>query len=450
MTHPFAARASLPIAFALLALFGPSPPNVEAKPPPRRPAVAPEERPEAERPRLDLLFVQPDIDFLDRGVMGDDLDRAVRAGATEVIVQYLAHGDSRLPPRDPTHPDPVVWFLDLAQERGLKVWLGTWELAVLWRREIVPLKIWRRIAELGAGLIEDVAARYHDHPAFAGWYWTPEAVWPEPPSESRLESLTWTTKKALMRIRAASPDAPVAIVLGPSFGEANLLSRSWCRYIEATAPERVVVMDGVGMGHLDASLAGALYEQVGTCARRAGAIVVADIELFGPADLGLAPGRERLQRQYDEARAKTPIVGAFDLNHHLRPDTPGDAFVFGPVPEPATSVALDFPTRNPEGAWRERAKLDYGVIQARLAAGSGSFRRLELVTRTDHPEYVVAATVGEDGALTDLGPASPTHGPGHNEVTWTWRGAEAVAPGVAFRMSTKSGTLDAVELRAYR
>jgi len=413
-------------------------------------APAAAETPTTERPRLDLVFVQPDIDFLDRSAMGADLDRAVELGVSEVIVQYLAHGDSRLPPIDPTHPDPVLWFLDLAHERGLRVWLGTWELAVTWRRDEVPLNIWRRIADLGAGLVEDVAGRYHGHPAFAGWYWTPEAVWPESPAPNRLEALTWTTKKALLRIRAASPNAPVAIVLGPSYGEGNLLSRSWCRYIEATSPERVVVMDGVGMGHLDASLAGALYEQVDTCAARAGAVVVSDIELFGPEDLDLAPSRERMQRQYDEARAKTTVVGAFDLNHHLRPGTPGHAFLFDDPPPARQSVPLVDPSHNPPEAWRERARLDYGIHQAAFADGAQRFTRLEVITREHHPEYVVAAAVGSDGALTDLGPASPEHGPGRNELTWTWEGPENGAAGVAFRMSTKSGTMDAVELRAYR
>jgi hypothetical protein len=403
-----------------------------------------------ELPTLDLVFVQPDMDFLDREAMAADLDRAVRGGVREVIVQYLAHGGSRLPPVDPTHPDPVLGFLDLAQERDLRVWLGSWEFKELWRRDVVPLAVWRRVADLGASLIEEVAERYHHHPAFAGWYWTPEAVWATPPSEARLEALSWTTREALLRIRAVSPDAPVTIVLGPGYGEGNLLTRSWCRYIEAAEAERVVVMDSVGMGHLDAALAGALYQQVATCTERGGGTVVANIEFFGPLELGFAPSVERMRIQYAAARENTTIVGAFDLNHHLRPGTVGEAFWTRPQPI-LRRIELTHPKANPDENWRARPRLDYGLFRSMFVQGVQSVTRLELVTKEDHPEYVEAAIVDSNGESTDLGPATPRHGPGHDEVTWIRHGAVPVeASGVEFRMSTKKGTMRPVELRAYR
>jgi uncharacterized lipoprotein YddW (UPF0748 family) len=170
----------------------------------------------AERPHFDSLFIQPDFEagFGDPVEVGAQLDRAARAGVTTIVLQWIGHGEQVLLDVTLDGRDPVQVLLDEAHARGMKVWLGTWENPGIWRTRQVTLGAWRK-AMLGSTELATAAAeRYGDHPALAGWYFTPEAVWWRPPSGFVLERLTALTAEGVARLKRLTGH-PVAIVLGP-------------------------------------------------------------------------------------------------------------------------------------------------------------------------------------------------------------------------------------------
>jgi hypothetical protein len=371
-----------------------------------------------ERPRFDVLFIQPSLDagFATPARRQADLDRAVSVGARAVVVQYLGYADWSLLEPWPGGADPIGELLDEARVRGLKVWLGTWEDPRIWRSRRPSAWLWRSVARRGVEVARIAAERYGDHPALAGWYFTPEAVWWSPPGSLRLERFSAITWQAVRDLESLTGH-PVAIVLGPSGrGEANLLGISWCRYIEAVDPDVVVAMDSVGSGALDVEAAGALYGLLHPCAQRTGAQLWSDVELFGPD--GMDPTLERLWRQYRAARAGTPVVAAFDLPTHMAPGTAGARFADGARPpdrpiEPA-GVAL-YPDRD----WGARPFVKEGSVTVELPAGA-EVARVEFHTRQHHPRSVTLSLTTEGGAEVQVGSMEARHGPGRDEWTWIW------------------------------
>lgn len=370
--------------------------------------------------------MQPDFaaGFGDPEALGAQLDQAARAGVRTVVLQWLGHGDQIL--LDVTYEgrDPVQVFLDEAHARGMQVWLGTWENPAIWRTRQVTLPAWKRAMVVGTGLATAAAARYGDHPALAGWYHTPEAVWWRPPSGVHLERLTAITAEAVARLKALTGH-PVAIVLGPSGrGEANLLPISWCRYLEGARPDVVVVMDGVGSAHLDVLLAPALYRVVHRCAERAGATLWADVEFFGPD--WTPPSLERLWGQYEAARAGAGHVTGFDLNHHLAPGTAGARFLDGEQPQGRRLPSLPL-QKTPDGPWiGQRPRVRRGLVDARIGGPPTRVHRVEAVIRNEAEAVAIDGLLPEGGVLAG-GTTRRAHGPGRDEWTWTWE-VEGVAP----------------------
>lgn len=376
-----------------------------------------------EPPRLDMVFYQPDLEQgLDNPVRRRaDLDTAARAGVQDLVVQYLGIDRWDLLQPWPGGRDPVAELLDEAQARGMRVWLGTWEEPRLWKRHVVPLWLWKQTAERGLDVARRAAQRYGDHPAFAGWYWTPEAVWWRAPGPRRLEQLGLVTWESVQALRQLDPARPVAIVLGPGgTGEGNLLGISWCRYIEAARPDVVVVMDGVGSAHLDVLLAPALYDLVGRCAQRVGAEVWADLELFGP-DRQMQPTLERLERQHAAAVESGHRVGAFDLPHYLATGTRGEAWLEGVQPagrELPLAERLDEPDRD----WLARPLARKGSVTVDLPDGPAELVRVEVLTRGVHPRTLSLAAFGRAALWEEWGEFEPRHGPARDERTWVWEG----------------------------
>ena len=393
-----------------------------------------------ELPRLDLVFYQPDLEEgLDNPVRRRaDLDRAVEAGVRHLVVQYLGVDRWDLLQPWPGGRDPVAELLDEAHARGMRVWLGTWEEPRFWRHRTVPLGLWRRTAERGVEVARRAAERYGDHPAFEGWYWTPEVVWWRAPSPRRLEQLGLVTWQAVQELRAIEPRRDVAVVLGPGgAGEGNLLGISWCRYIEAVRPDAVVVMDGVGSAHLDVLLAPALYRLVGRCADRVGAELWADVELFGP-DLEMPPDLLRLDRQYEAARAGADLVGAFDLPHYLAVGTAGEAWLRGDRP---TGRPLQIAARvdDPADDWLARPLARKGTVTVELADGLCPVVRVEVVTRGVHPRAVTLSAFGRAAVWEEWGVLEPRHGPGRDERRWVWEGRVDPREATKIRVFARAG-----------
>lgn len=400
------------------------------------------------QPAFDYLFWQPDL----AGVGNDltrvrsELDRAAAAGVRGIVVQYIAHGDQSL--LDATLPDgrdPLRVLMDEAWARGLEVWLGTWENPAIWRTRAATLASWRSAMVRGTELAAVAADRYGDHPALAGWYYTPEAVWWAPPSGHRLERLTALTAEAVARLKALTGH-PVAIVLGPSGrGEANLLPISWCRYVQGAAPDVVVVMDGVGSAHIDVMLAPALYQVMHRCAERAGATLWADVELFGPE--WSTPSIERMEAQYAAARSHAPVVVGFDLTHHLAEGTAGARF-WGGERAPTGRLPTSEPVAEPAGLWSvARPRVRRGTVELRLEGPARRLPRVEVVVRGEASAVTIEGLrVG--GGLVEGGAASPEHGPGRDEWTWVWEPADAPRlAGVRVTVTAGRRAPDVLEVR---
>ncbi len=404
----------------------------------------------AQRPHLDSLFWQPDFEagFGDPQRVGQDLDRAARAGVRTVILQWLGHGEQVLLDVRIDGRDPVQVFLDEAHARGIDVWLGTWENPAIWRTRQVSLPAWRAAMLQGTALAAAAAERYGDHPALAGWYFTPEAVWWRPPAGPALERLTALTAEGVARLKGLTGH-PVAIVVGPSGrGEANLLPISWCRYLEGTRPDVVVAMDGVGSAHLDVLLAPALYRVLHRCAERVGATLWADIELFGPR--WTTPSLERLWLQYDAARVGTGHVSAFDLPHHLAEDTAAARFWLGERP-PANLLPVRPLERTPPGPWTTaRPRVKRGHVDVRLDGGAAEITRVEAIVRRE-AKAVSVDGLRPDGGVMGGGQMSMSHGPGRDEWTWAWDvpGSPERLAGVRVRVEGGRHPPEVLDVRLY-
>ena len=391
---------------------------------------------------LDGAFYQPDIaeGFSDPTRRRADLQRMADAGARTIWLQYLAHGDFSLLEPWPERIDPVRGLLDDAAAVGLTVWLGTREDPRLWSKDEVPLRVWKDAGDRALAIAEEAAARYGTHPAVAGWYWTPEVVWATEPGPGRLERLGAISRKHIAALRALVPNQPIAVVLGPGgrIGE-EVPARGWCRWLAAVRPDVVVVMDGVGTGHVDVTQLDGVYAAAAACADKAGARLVADIEVFGP---GLAPDPVRLLRQMQAAERRASSIVAFDLPHHLKPDSVGAALMRG---EAIAGVELDATrVRAPAGDWvadkPALATLDFALDTP------GAIRGAEVVTRYPHPE-ALSVSVDAGAGFSGAGAMEAFHGPGRDEVTWRWEG-EVTARAV--RVTLRRGEQGALDLVADR
>lgn len=390
---------------------------------------------------LDGVFYQPDIaeGFTDPVRRRADLQRIAAAGARTVWLQYLAHGDFSLLDPWPERIDPVRGLLDDAAAVGLMVWLGTREDPRVWSKDEVPARIWKDAGDRALLIAEEAAARYGTHPALAGWYWTPEVVWPAEPGPGRVQRLARISRTHIRALRRLLPMKPVAVVLGPGgrVGE-EIPARGWCRWIEVVRPDVLVVMDGVGTGHVDVTQLDAVYTAAAGCAERVGARLVADVEVFGP---GMRPDPVRLARQMEAAERRASEVVAFDLPHHLKADSVAAMLLAGRGP--AGEELLSVQVRAPAGDWRtdrpELATLDL------TTEGAVVLREVAIVTRYPHPEALSLA-VNAGASFAAAGAMERLHGPGRDEVTWRWSGElDAVAVRVTLRRG--SGALDVVASR---
>ncbi len=390
---------------------------------------------------LDGAFYQPDLaeGFADPERRRAEFERMAAGGARTIWLQYLAHGDFSLLDPWPERIDPVRGLLDDAKSAGLTVWLGTREDPRVWSKDEVPVRIWKDAGDRALLIAEEAAARYGTHPALAGWYWTPEVVWPREPGPRRVQRLAAISRAHIRRLRTLVPGLPVAVVLGPGghVGE-EIPARGWCRWIEVVRPDVLVVMDGVGTGHVDVTQLDAVYAAAAGCADRVGARLVADVEVFGPS---MKPDPVRLIRQMQAAERRASEVVAFDLPHHLKADSVAALLLAGRGP---AGVALEAEAvRAPVGDWLSDrpalATLDFVPVSPVRLQG------VEIVTRSPHPEALSIAL--DDGSgFAGAGSMEPFHGPGRDEFTWRWSGDQ---PCLAARVTLRvgSGGLDVLTSR---
>lgn len=380
-------------------------------------------------------FYQPDLSegLDDPRRRREDLRRLASWGGTSVWLQYLAHGDHSLLDPWPERRDPIRDLLDDAHAAGLGVWVGTREDPRLWEGE-VGVALWKEVGDRALRIAEEAAARYGDHPAFAGWYWTPEIVWSQDPSAGRAARLARVSARHIASLRSLLPGTPVAMAVGPggTLGH-EVPARGWCRVVSEARPDALVVMDGVGTGHVDVSQLDLVYAAAAGCAERAGARLVADIEVFGGER---EPDPSRLRAQARAARRADAVV-AFDLPHHLKEGSVGAALLEGAWPARSEVAAEE--TRDPaDWAGAELATIDL-VPETPFAA-------VKVVTRAPHPAAISVA-VGEDGArLVPQGALVGREGPGRDEVTWRWAG-EGSWRAARVTLRRGEGDLDVVAAR---
>ncbi len=370
---------------------------------------------------LDGAFYQPDIaeGFADPARRLADLRRMADAGARTIWLQYLAHGDFSLLDPWPERIDPVRGLLDDAESVGLGVWLGTREDPRIWAKDEVSPRVWKDAGDRALRIAEEAAARYGTHPAVVGWYWTPEVVWPEQPGPRRVQRLARITRTHVRLLRDLVPGRPIAVALGPGGRvDEELPTKGWCQWLETVRPDVVVVMDGVGTGHVDVTQLDGVYTAAAGCAERIGARLVADVEVFGP---GMQPDPVRLLRQMEAAARRASEIVAFDLPHHLKPDSVGARLLAGPLASGRPIGAQR--VRAPAGDWAqdqpELATLD---LVPDVPAG---LTGVEIVTRFPHPEALSLSLDGGEGFVV-AGALEQFHGPGRDEVTWRWFGDRRV------------------------
>jgi Domain of unknown function (DUF5109)/Domain of unknown function (DUF4434) len=165
-----------------------------------------------------------------------EFDTFVEAGIDTVVLirggcgPRLACPSEAISSRVPTLPvyqDVVQLFLDLAGPRDIRFYMGLYDSDRYWVRYD-----WRKEVEVNLAFIEEVAGRYANAPAFAGWYL------PHETSDSSNRVLDINTTLA-GRIRELS-DRP--ILISPYWmGRADFAVRGEPRTLE----EHVRVLDEV-------------------------------------------------------------------------------------------------------------------------------------------------------------------------------------------------------------
>ncbi len=390
---------------------------------------------------LDGAFYQPDIaeGFADPVRRLADLRRVADAGARTIWLQYLAHGDFSLLDPWPERIDPVRGLLDDAASVGLGVWLGTREDPRIWSEDEVSVRIWKDAGDQALLIAEEAAARYGTHPAVVGWYWTPEVVWPKQPGPGRVQRLATISGTHVRRLRTLVPGKPIAVALGPGGRvDEQLPAAGWCQWLQVVRPDVVVVMDGVGTGHVDVTQLDGVYTAAAGCAERIGARLVADVEVFGP---GMQPDPVRLLRQMEAAERRASEIVAFDLPHHLKADSVAATLLAGLYPSGGALEAQQI--RAPAGDWKADQP-ELGTLDL-VPDGLVELSAVEVVTRFPHPEALSLSLDGGAGFAV-AGALERFHGPGRDEVTWRWSGEQQVR-GARVTLRRGEGALDVLASR---
>lgn len=106
-----------------------------------------------------------------------EFDTMRQAGIDTVILIRAGFRDMAVYPSEALGitdvPDLAAFFLDQARRRGMKLFFGCYDSGKLG----YEWKDWRRDWEMNRKLIPEIYARYGQHPAFQGWYCSPETVW---------------------------------------------------------------------------------------------------------------------------------------------------------------------------------------------------------------------------------------------------------------------------------
>jgi hypothetical protein len=165
--------------------------------------------------------------------------------------------------------------------------------------------------------MELIAEAYADHPAFAGWY-----IWDEVDEKdlvsTRLETTKWYYGELRRFASTLTPEKPMMIA--PSFSSTTSprwLEDRWADVLSTTGIDILAVQDSVGQGKSTAQVNPEYYAAFARAAKRAGAALWADVEVF-TKDYQPAPA-ERVRQQLLAVGPWVEKTLIFDYNHYMSP-----------------------------------------------------------------------------------------------------------------------------------
>jgi hypothetical protein len=215
----------------------------------------------------------------------------------------------------PVYEDLGELFFSLADEYGLKVFLGTYDSGFHWMRGA-----WWREVELNRAFIDEAAERYGHHPSFAGWYLCHETS----RNDVNIVDLFNGTGRHAKSVR----DVPVLISPFPQgakqFGAADVMSLDesfdhWDRIFAESSGAFDVCAFQDGQIHYQELTR--FHEGIGELGRKHGVRIWSNVETFDrdmPIKFPPADWRN-LRFKLEAASAVAEKVISFELPHFMSP-----------------------------------------------------------------------------------------------------------------------------------
>ena len=263
-----------------------------------------------------------------------------RLGVTRLIVQHsaLEPYDVLLPGAAPDDAGRrlLADLLAAARRHGVQVWMGLsydpahFEAVAADDPSRVQAYLQMRLQRMRR--VVALLSPSMRHPSVRGWYLSDEIDDLSWASVSRGELLRSWLAEATAQLRAAAPNARIAV---SGFVNARQttpadLAQQWQRWFEAApALDELLFQDGVGAGKVPLDQSAAYLAAVAEVARRARRRFTPVVELFEAADAAAtgngwrAAPFERVARQIAIARSTARSWAAFSVPEYAGPETPG-------------------------------------------------------------------------------------------------------------------------------
>lgn len=194
-------------------------------------------------PRYPEAMLQP-------GFWRQELADMQAAGFTDVILARIMelgrthyHSDLFQEWEAADHVDRIM---TAAGELGLQVWLGGHLNLAFWDRNWDFLRLMRRDQHLNQAIYRELHARYHAHPALAGWYVSNEPDRDNVDSPARCTALRDCLAGIYADLHAQSA---LPVLVSPFFSKSlppRELAEWWADFLDRPLFDVLAMQDGVG------------------------------------------------------------------------------------------------------------------------------------------------------------------------------------------------------------
>ena len=245
-----------------------------------------------------------------------------RLSLTELIVQWSSYDDvSFYVPSQRNEASPIQTILKLADEAGIKVWVGLAADSTYWQhiqRDPALVDVYlRRLRGKSLSVARALASEVRRHPSFAGWYLSEEIDDVNWVDRARRAVLLTHLRAQALELESIAPGVPLTL---SGFSNGNMdplaLAGFWRQLEEAANLRRLLFQDAIGAGKLDIDDLPPYFQALHDAFSRGHARVGIVVELFrqtstSPAFAAVPAPIARIRKQLELASrySSAPIVG---------------------------------------------------------------------------------------------------------------------------------------------